>query len=143
MQRANCAGSGRQGSAGGSPMPSSTSWPSSPDFSSGCARSPSGRAAREQLLQPPLDADTEERLDALKAALEVVDLTALPDLVRLCHDGGLDGEQRVVDDRGAGERQALPVELGFRGELLGAGKPSQRITQPRVLHEHVLANASL
>jgi hypothetical protein len=41
-------------------------------------------------LQPSLDADTEERLDALKAALEVVDLAALPDLVRLRHDGGRD-----------------------------------------------------
>jgi hypothetical protein len=48
-------------------------------------------------LQPPLDADTEERLDVLKAALEVVDLAALPDLIRLRHDGGLDREQRVVD----------------------------------------------
>src|SRR3954470_12139904 len=110
MRPASCAGSGRQGSAGGSRMPSSTSWPSSPAFSSGCARSPSGRTAREQLLQPPLDADTEERLDALKAALEVVDLAALPDFVRLRHDGGLDGEQRVVHDRRARESQRLPDE---------------------------------
>src|SRR6185436_17342602 len=105
MQPASSAGSGRLGSAGGFRTPSSTSWPSSPDFSSGCARSPSSRAAREQLLQPPLDADAEERLDVLKAALNVVDLAALPDLVRLRHDRGLDREQRIVDDRRARVRQ--------------------------------------
>src|SRR3954470_15584097 len=142
MQPASCAGSGRQGSAGGFRMPSSTSWRSSPGSSSACARSPSDRTTREQLLQPPLDADTEERLDVLKPALEVVYLAALPDLVCLRHDGGLDREQRIIHDRRARERQRLPAELGFRGELLGAGERSQRIAQPRILGEHVLTEAS-